>query len=135
MDRKDRFTSVFLKAAEFEDDDENIKKHKSIWWYSTREKSQGGLRLTEAGLDFIQNHSDIKTYKIELPKDTTIGPQVLIWLDQFLDSPFYLEKKFITVLSEKAAFELYLFSGDVRKMGAGKALSKRLNQDSTEENI
>ncbi len=135
MNRKDRFTSVFLKAAGLEDTEENIKQYKSVWWYSTREKSQGGLRLTEIGLDFIQNHSDIKTYKIELPKETTIGPQVLIWLDQFLDSPFYLEKRFITVLSEKAAFELYLFSGDVRKMGASKALSKRLSQDSTEEEI
>jgi hypothetical protein len=130
MDRKDVFTSLFLKAAAVTPDSENIKQYKSLWWYSTRDKSEGGLRLTQAGIDFIQTESEIKTYRIELPKDITVGPQILIWLDQFLDSPFYLEKKFITVLSEKTAFELYLFSGDVKKMGASKAMNKRINQNS-----
>jgi hypothetical protein len=40
MDRKDRFTSVFLKAAGFEDDDENIKKHKSIWWFKSNKNNK-----------------------------------------------------------------------------------------------
>jgi hypothetical protein len=36
-------------------------------------------------------------------------------------------------MKERAAFELYLFSGDVRKLGHNKALSKRLSQESSEE--
>jgi hypothetical protein len=32
-------------------------------------------------------------------------------------------------MKERAAFELYLFSGDIRKFGHNKALAKRLNQD------
>jgi hypothetical protein len=33
------------------------------------------------------------------------------------------------VLTEKAAFELYLFSGDVRKMTSSKAMAKQLSQE------
>lgn len=134
MDRKDVFTSIFLKASGSDTGNDAIQQYKSVWWYNTREKKQGGLRLTDSGINYIKDTADIKTYKIEFPKNLSMGPQVLIWLDQFLDTPFYLEKKFITVLSEKAAFELYLFSGDVKKLGAAKAMNKRLNQDSPLEN-
>jgi hypothetical protein len=33
-------------------------------------------------------------------------------------------------MKEKAAFELYLFAGDIRKIGYNKALSQRLSQES-----
>jgi hypothetical protein len=36
-------------------------------------------------------------------------------------------------MKEMAAFELYLFSGDVRKLGHNKAMSKRLGQESLQE--
>jgi hypothetical protein len=132
MDHKDAYTSVFLKAAGQPYDDIYVKKFRSVWWFSTRDKGVGGLRMTDQCLEFVETKSEIKTYKIELPKDLTIGPQVLVWLDQYLDSPFHLQKRYIKVLSEKAAFELYLFSGDVRKMGAAKALNKRLSQESSD---
>jgi len=131
MDRKDSYTSVFLKAAGQPHDAAYAKKFRAAWWFSTRGKDVGGLRMTDQCLEFVETHSEIKTYKIELPKDLTIGPQVLVWLDQYLDSPFHLQKRYIRVLSEKAAFELYLFAGDVRKMGAAKALNKRLSQESS----
>lgn len=130
MDSKDRYTEIFLKAAGLTCDEKNIKDCRSRWWFSTREKITGGLRLTDEGLEFIESTAEIKTYKIELPKDLTIGPQILIWLDQFLETPWHLEKRYIKVLSEKSAFELYLFSGDVRKMGSAKAMAKRLSQES-----
>ena len=91
------------------------------------------MRLTEQALEFIEEHAKIKTYKVEFPKDFAITPQVLIWLDQFIDSPFFITKKYIIVMKEKAAFELYLFSGDIRKIGYNKALSKRLSQESLPE--
>ena len=129
MDPKDRYTEIFLKAAEEPYDEKVIKDYRGRWWFSTRGKSIGGLRITNDCLEFIKSKADIKTYKIELPKDLTIGPQVLVWLDQFLESPWHLEKRFITVLSEKSAFELYLFSGDVKKLGYSKAMSKRYSQE------
>jgi hypothetical protein len=133
MDIKDTYTRVFLQAADQDSDLETVKKYKSIWWWNFRSKDSGGLRLTEEAMTFIQDDAKIKTYKIEFPKEFAFTPQVLVWLDNFIDSPFYITKKFIVVLKEKAAFELYLFSGDIRKLGYNKALAKRLSQESVPE--
>jgi hypothetical protein len=133
MDNKDTYTRVFLQAADQDSDLETVKKYKSLWWWNFRSKDSGGLRLTEEAMTFIQEDAKIKTYKIEFPKEFAFTPQVLVWLDNFIDSPFYITKKFIVVLKEKAAFELYLFSGDIRKLGYNKALAKRLSQESVPE--
>lgn len=129
MNYKDTYTKVFLEAAGQEATKENISKHKPLWWYNYREKASGGLRLTDLGFEFVTTQSNLKIYSIEMPKELKITPQVLLWLDQGLLSPFYLDKRNINVISERAAFELYLFNGDIRKMGTAKALNKRLNQD------
>jgi hypothetical protein len=133
MDIKDTYTRVFLQAADQDSNPETVKKYKSLWWWNFRSKDSGGLRLTEEAITFIQEDAKIKTYKIEFPKEFAFTPQVLVWLDNFIDSPFYITKKFIVVLKEKAAFELYLFSGDIRKLGYNKALAKRLSQESVPE--
>jgi hypothetical protein len=133
MDIKDTYTRVFLQAANQPADADTVKKHKPIWWWNFRSKDSGGLRLTEEAMTFIQEDAKIKTYKIEFPKEFAFTPQVLVWLDNFIDSPFYITKKFIVVLKEKAAFELYLFSGDIKKLGYNKALAKRLSQESVPE--
>jgi hypothetical protein len=129
MDIKDTYTGVFLKAAEQEYTEKTVNNLRAAWWWNVRDKTDGGLRLTEAALKFIEERAEIKTYRVEFPKEFNITPQVLLWLDQFIESPYYIDRKSITVLREKAAFELYLFSGDVRKMGYSKAMSKRLSQD------
>ena len=133
MDIKDTYTRVFLQAADQDGSADAVKKYKSLWWWNFRSKDSGGLRLTEEAMTFIQEDAKIKTYKIEFPKEFAFTPQVLVWLDNFIDSPFYITKKFIVVLKEKAAFELYLFSGDIRKLGYNKALAKRLSQESAPE--
>jgi len=128
MNKKDSYTKTFLSAADIIPTDELLKSKRVEWWYNVR--SVGGLRLTEAGINFVTDTAQIKSYKISFPGQFTITPQILVWLDKYIESPYYITKKDITVLAERAAFELYLFSGDVRKMGYGKALSKRLSQDS-----
>ena len=130
MDLKDTYTSVFLKAAGQSFDDNIIKKFLSAWWQNVRGKDCGGLRLTDQGLEFVETYSQIKTYKVEILKEISITPQILVWLDQFIESPYHLTKKHIVVLKEKSAFELYLFHGDVRKMGYAKAMHQRLSQES-----
>lgn len=126
MDAKDRYSSIFLKAAEEDINDKKIEHVRFNWWYNIRNKQDSGLRLTDQGLEYIVETADIKTYSIDIPKEVKITGQILIWLDRFISSPWHLQKNKITVLSEKAAFELYLFSGDVRKMGQSKAMAKRL---------
>ena len=134
MDIKDQYSETFLKAADFQDQiTENVLKQKRVeWWWNVRSKESGGLRLTDQAMQHIQDVAQIKTYKVDFPKDFSITPQVLLWLDNFIESPYYINKRSITVLKEKSAFELYLFSGDVKKLGYNKALSKRLSQESIE---
>ena len=128
---KDAYTKAFLQAAELPVNEKNIKDYKAVWWWSFRNKDQGGLRLTDQALEFIEEYAKIKTYKIEFPKEFAFTPQVLLWLDNYIDSPFYVNKKHIIVMKEKTAFELYLLSGDVRKLGHSRAMNKRLSQEST----
>jgi hypothetical protein len=123
-DTKDTFTRVFLNAAGQQG---NIDQLKIQWWQNLRTKDEGGLRLTDQGIEFIKTQADIKVYEIKLPKEIKITAQILIWLDQFITSPWHLSKNTISVLSEKSAFELYLFSGDIKKMGHAKAMNKRLS--------
>jgi len=129
MDIKDIYTRVFLKAAGEDTSEEKIKEKKIEWWFNIRTRPEGGLRLTSAGMDFIKENSKIKTYEISLPEDIKITPQILVWLDKFISSPYYFNKKTIVVTEEKTAFELYLFSGDIRKMGYSKAMAKRLKSE------
>jgi len=51
--------------------------------------------------------------------------QVIIFLDQFIDCPYYLTNRSITVTNEKKAVELSLFSGDLRKYGLVKAMKRQ----------
>jgi hypothetical protein len=130
MISKDEYTRKFLIAADVTPTEDLIKTKLIEWWYNVRAKDSGGLRLTEQGIDFVKNDAKIKSYTVKFPGKFTITPQILVWLDKFIESPYYITKKDITVLGERAAFELYLFSGDVKKMGYNKALRQRLiNQD------
>lgn len=117
-----------MKAAGDDHTDERkSKKNKVDWFYNIR--PDGGLRLTDFGFKYVTIKADLKSYKVEFPKDFSITPQILLWLDNFIESPYYITKKTITVFKESSAFELYLFSGDIRKYGYNKALARRLNQN------
>jgi hypothetical protein len=61
MDRKDSYSEVFLKAAGVQTNEKVIKDFRSVWWYSTREKDIGGLRMTDQCLEFVETKSEIKT--------------------------------------------------------------------------
>jgi hypothetical protein len=50
--------------------------------------------------------------------------QTIIFLDQFIDCPYFLTNKNVTVTNERKAVELTLFSGDIRKYGMSKALKR-----------
>jgi len=129
MELKDQLTATFLKAADKDHNLDEILKFKKEFWWNFRRKNTGGLRLTDEGLRFIIEESNLKIYSIDFPIELKITSQILIWLDHFIKSPYHITKKNITVLTEKDAFEIYLFAGDIRKIGMGKALAKRYNQD------
>lgn len=127
-DTREELTKIFLQAGNDEITDSKINQFKVDIWSNLRKKKQGGLRLTDFGYKYLKEKAEIKSYEIQLPENLKLTPQILIWLDNFIESPYYLDKKEIIVFTEKSAFELHLFSGDVAKMGHAKAMSKRLNQ-------
>lgn len=122
---KDTFTRIFLKEAGYSVNPASIKEYTYKWWQNTRNKSSGGLRLTDEGLRFLQEDIKLSTYHIPYPVDLDVTTNVLIWLDNFIDCPYHLSPKGITVTNEKKSFELHLFAGDVRKYGINKALHRK----------
>tara|TARA_B100001057_G_scaffold408703_1_gene423065 strand:- start:391 stop:771 length:381 start_codon:yes stop_codon:yes gene_type:complete len=124
MNWKETYTKVFLKQSDIAISDANVKQYMSDWWQNTRGKSEGGLRLTEDGFDFLQENLDIQMYEIPFPRDFKFTTQTYIFLDQFITCPYYLTNYSIWVTDEKKSMELHLFSGDLRKYGLTKAMKR-----------
>jgi hypothetical protein len=120
---KEVYTKVFLRELGKTTNDSTIDEYLPIWWKNTRRKDEGGLRLTEAGFDML-DEIGVTVYNIPFPSNMTLTTQVVIFLDKFIDCPYYLTDNSIYVTKEKKAVELTLFSGDMRKYGVAKALSR-----------
>ena len=126
MNLKETYTKVFLKQAGISINESTLKEYMPKWWQNTRSKKIGGLRLTDEGFDFTSHNLELANYEVPFPDDFKLTTQIVIFLDKFIDCPYYLTNRSVTVLNEKKALELHLFSGDVRKYGLNKAL-KRTN--------
>ena len=125
MNLKETYTKVFLKQAGISINESTLKEYMPMWWQNTRAKKVGGLRLTEDGFLFTTEKLELANYEVPFPDDFKVTTQIVIFLDKFIDCPYYLTNKSVTVLNEKKALELHLFSGDVRKYGLNKALKRR----------
>ena len=125
MNWKETYTKVFLKQSGKSVNEVSIKEHLPIWWQNTRNKSEGGLRLTDEGYRFATEELELQFYEVPFPKDFELTTQSVIWLDQFIDCPYYSSKYGILVTDEKKALELHLFSGDIRKYGLTKAMKRQ----------
>jgi hypothetical protein len=123
MNSKETYTKIFLKELGKSTSDANVQEYMPLWWKNNRNKDSGGLRLTDLGFDVL-SELDIATYDIPYPKEMPLTAQVIIFLDQFIDCPYYLTNRSITVTNEKKAVELTLFSGDLRKYGLTKAMTR-----------
>ncbi len=128
MDWKTTYTKIFLQQANISVNDNTMKEYLPIWWKNSRIKTKGGLRLTEEGLKFVQEKLELQTYDVPFPLEFTITTQILIFLDKFIDCPYYLAADGLIVTNEKKAMELHLFSGDIRKYGLTKAMSRPFEQ-------
>ena len=116
---------MFLKEWGKSVDPANIRLYKHTWWFNTRTKKEGGLRLTDKGFDFLTDILKIASYEVPFTDQIELSPQVIIFLDKFLDCPYFLDYASLTVFSEKKSFELYMFSDDIRKYGLIKAINKQ----------
>jgi hypothetical protein len=123
MDKR-AYTKIFIQTAGEALSEENIKIKTRLWWKNNRSNFNHSLRLTDQGLEFLTKILDIKTYEVPFPPDLDLKPQVLLYLDKFIDCPYHLTEDAIIVLSERKAVELHLFAGDVRKYGIIKAMKR-----------
>lgn len=120
---KSVYTKLFLNQLGKSVSDETVKEYLPLWWQNTRDKSQGSLRLTDLGYEVL-HEIELTLYEIVFPADMKFTTQVIIFLDKFIDCPYYVTKHSIFVTNERKAVELTLFSGDVRKYGIAKTISK-----------
>lgn len=128
MNWKETYTKIFLKQADIAISEATLKQYMPVWWQNTRDKAEGGLRLTEEGFDFLIEKLDLQTYEVPFPKDFTMTTQTMIFLDKFINCPYFLTNRSIHVTDEKKAMELHLFSGDLRKYGLNKAIKRQASE-------
>jgi len=129
MISKETYTKIFLQQWDKSIDDANVKLFQRKWFTNNRTKIGGGLRLTDDGYEFLIKEIDLKEYEIPFTDEIDLSPQTIIFLDNYIDCPYYLTNKSITVFSEKKSFELMLFSDDIRKLGLVKAMNNRQDSD------
>ena len=128
MDIKEAYTKTFMISAGQENIlDPEIKKNYMLWWQNTRMKGDSGLRLTKDGFDYAVDHADLATYEIKFPNEIKFTPQVFLYLDNFIDCPYYVTKKRIYVFSEKMGLQLMMFAGDIKQYGLARAMAQELD--------
>lgn len=127
MNLKVELTKKILEILNLDSSQQNIQKIIPVWWYSTRKKPTGGLQLTSVGFEaFIQ--ADIKNYKIKFLEPIVLSNKLVLWLDNYIDCPFYLRSKEVYVFSEKTAVQLMLFSGNIQKFTEARATRAQLDK-------
>ena len=127
MISKEALTKIFLSQWNKSIDDANVALYMRKWWQSNRSNQKNGFRLSDYGFEFLAGTLDLTSYEIPFNESIELSPQTIIFLDRYLDCPYYLTYRSIIVFSEKRSFELYMFSDDIRKYGLVKAMNARLN--------
>lgn len=133
MIARDVLTKVFLQQWGKSTDDANVQLYSRKWWQSNRVNKQTAFRLSEEGFEFLVNELELKAYEVPFTEPIDLSPQTIIFLERYIDCPYYLTESSITVFTEKKSFELYMFSDDIRKFGLIKAMNER-QKDIEQEN-
>jgi hypothetical protein len=122
---RDTLTKIFLQEWGKSTDETNLKLYSRKWWQSNRVGKQTAFRLSEDGFDFLVNELELKMYEVPFTESIELSPQTIVFLERYIDCPYFLTTESITVFSERKSFELYMFSDDIRKFGLVKAMNER----------
>jgi len=125
MINRNALTKIFLQQWGKSTDDANFKLFNRTWWQSNRISKDTSFRLTDAGYEFLIKELDLREYEIPFTEPIELSPQTIVFLERYIDCPYYLTNMSITVFSERKSFELMLFSDDIRKFGLVKAMNER----------
>ena len=122
---QDAYTKIFLHQWGKTTDDVNVKLYSRKWWQSNRAGKLNAFRLSDEGYSFLVNDLELRAYEVPFTEPIELSPMTLIFLERYLDCPYYLTPLSITVFTERKNFELMLFSDDIRKFGLIKAMKER----------
>lgn len=129
MITRDALTKIFLQQWGKSTDEANISMYARTWWQSNRASKQTAFRLSDKGLEFLLDELELQSYEVPFTESIELSPQTIIFLERYIDCPYYLTTESITVFSERKSFELMLFSDDIRKFGLVKAINERLKEE------
>ena len=124
MISRDALTKIFLQQWGKSIDDTNVNMYSRTWWQSNR-AGKNSFRLSDKGYEFLVSELKLTEYEIPFTEPIELSPQTIIFLERYIDCPYYLTNQSITVFSERKSFELYMFSDDIRKYGLVKAINER----------
>lgn len=124
--QKAEITKYVMDQLGLATDERSVAKINAIWWKNSRKKASGGFGLTTRGYTCLTD-AGIKDYKIKFEQPIYLTNQLTIWLDHFIDCPFYLTPTEIYVFSESMAVQLVLFSGDIQQFSKVKADRLKIN--------
>lgn len=120
-----QLTEKLLSQLNMPTDTKTVNKYFRLWWANTRKHHNNSLRLTEPGFEAFTQNLDIARYEIQIPEEVEWTSQLILRMDKFLESPYFIQKSSIVVFREKTAVELVLFGGDLQKYGNAKNKSKK----------
>jgi hypothetical protein len=127
-----QLTKKLLGQLEMPTDLKTVNKHYKLWWRNPRPGHINSMRLSDVGYLVFSEKLELTGYEITMPDDTEWTSQLILRLDNFMESPYYIQKKTITVFREKTAIELILYGGDVQKYSWAKAESHKNNTKKTD---
>lgn len=130
---RNTLTKIFLQQWGKSTDNANMLMYSRTWWQSNR-AGKNSFRLSDKGYEFLISELELKEYEIPFTEPIELSPQTIIFLERYIDCPYYLTPMSITVFSEKKSFELMLFSDDIRKFGLVKAMNERQKELDSEKN-
>ena len=133
MISRDALTKIFLQQWGKSTDNANLSMYNRTWWQSNR-SGKNSFRLSDKGYEFLVAELGLKAYEIPFTEPIELSPQTIVFLERYIDCPYYLTSQSITVFSERKSFELMLFSDDIRKFGLVKAMNERQKELAKLEN-
>ena len=133
MISRDALTKIFLQQWGKSIDNANLSMYNRTWWQSNR-SGKNSFRLSDKGYEFLVSELGLKEYEIPFTEPIELSPQTIVFLERYIDCPYYLTTQSITVFSERKSFELMLFSDDIRKFGLVKAMNERQKELAKLEN-
>lgn len=126
MNTKTDITKKVLEILNPTYTEKDLKMVLSSWWINKRNKTTGGLRLTDSGCEYFKK-AEIKAYKIKIESPVRLTNQSIIWLDRSIDCPWHVGHKEIILFGERAAIQLVLFGGDIAKFSIAGITSEKMS--------